>query len=278
MTTVLVTGATGTIGRRLAQHLLAMGASVRCLTRDRNRADLPSGVEIAEGDLRDPGSLGPACEGVDAAHLITFAGDAYAPIEDGEAIVSSLAQAGATRVTLLVGDSEESPLERAAKRSDLEWTALIPVEFMANMLDWAAGARLGRVEEGFADVPSTVVHESDVASVAAHVLLRGGEHERALWITGPEALTVRERVRIIAEATGNPLTLIALSEAEVQRRWREYGYSEDDISYMTGVKTEPPLASRVPTDTVHRVTGRAPHTFSAWAEEHVREFMPASRD
>lgn len=270
--TILVTGATGNVGSHLVRHLLDLGEAVRCLTRDPAKASFPEGAEAVEGDLSDPSTLPPALEGVTRAHLITFAGDDYTPIPNGESLVTQFTKAGVSRVTMLKGDVDATPIETAVAESSLEWTTLAPVEFMANMLEWVDGVQKGRVEEGFVDVPSTVVHESDIASVAAHVLVGGGYAGETLWITGPQALTVRERVEIIQEVTGKHVDLVALSPEEVQAQWRSYGFSDDDIAYMTQMKTEPPMAARVPQDTVRTVTGREPLTFREWATENRTAF------
>ena len=266
--TILITGATGTVGGHLVKHLLDLGAAVRCLTRNPANAQFSDGVEVVQGDLRDPDTLGPAFDGVTAAHLITFAGDDFAPITDGETIVARLQAAGAARVTMLTGDTKASPIEQSVAASSLEWTSLAPVEFMANMLEWVDGFRAGEIEEGFVDVPSTVVHESDIARVAAHVLVDGGYDKETMWITGPEALTVRERVEVIQDVTGKAVDLVSLRTEEIQGQWRSYGFSEDDIAYMTQMKTDPPEAAKIPQETVRRVTGQDALTFRDWVIEH----------
>src|SRR5690625_1885678 len=149
--TTLVTGATGNVGRYLVGHLLGLGVNVRCLSRDPARASFPAEAEVVKGDLGDPATLAAALHGVDSAHLITFAGSDYAPITHGNEIARQLRAAGATRVTVLKGDIAESPIEEAVRDHGLGWTALAPVEFMANMLEWAPGVRSGRLEEGFVD-------------------------------------------------------------------------------------------------------------------------------
>lgn len=270
--TVLVTGATGNVGTYLVQHLLDLGANVRCLTRDPSRASFPDSVEVLKGDLADPATLEAAFDGVEAVHLITFAGNDYTPIPNGKAIVQELTDAGVKRVTVLKGDTEESPIEIAVRESPLEWAALAPVEFMANMLGWVDGVRTGKIEEGFVDMPSTVVHESDIAAVAAHVLVKGGHHRQTLWITGPQALTVRERVDIIQDVTGQRVELEPLSTAAIQEQWRSYGLTDDDVEYMTLMKTNPPEAAKVPQDTTRTVTGQEPLTFRDWVLEHRAAF------
>lgn len=269
--TILVTGATGNVGRHLVQHLLELGQEVRCLTRNPEKAQLPPGAEVVAGDLLDPATLDDALAGITGAHLITFAGGDYTPIPGGEEILRRLEDAGATRVTVLKGDAEESAIEQAARLSPVESTVLAPVEFMANMLEWADGVRAGRIEEGFVDVPSTVIHEADIAAVAAHVLINGGHNDETLWITGPEALTVRERVDIINQALDLNVDLVPLDDSAIQEQWRSYGFTEDDVAYMTMVKTDPPEAARVPQETVWTVTGRQPRTFQDWVLDHRQE-------
>lgn len=270
--TVLVTGATGNVGQYLVGHLLDLGADVRCLTRDPSRASFPDTVEVVQGDLTDPSTLHAAFDGVEAVHLITFAGNDYTPIPNGEAIVQKLTDAGVQRATVLTGDTEQSPIETAVRDSALEWTGLAPVEFMANMLEWADGIRTGTIEEGFVDMPSTVVHESDIAAVAAHALVNGGHHGKTLWITGSEALTVRERLDIIRDVTGQSIDLTPLSTEAIHEQWRAYGFTDDDIEYMTLMKTNPPEAATVPHGTIRTVTGRDPLTFRDWVLEHKAEF------
>lgn len=269
--TILVTGATGNVGRHLVQHLLDLGANVRCLTRNPEKAQLPPGAQVVTGDLLDPATLDDALDGITGAHLITFAGSDYTPITGGEEILHRLDDSGATRVTVLKGDAEESSIEQAARLSNVESTVLAPVEFMANMLEWSEGVRAGHIEEGFVDVPSTVVHEADIAAVAAHVLVNGGHSRKTLWITGPEALTVRERVDIINEALDLTVDITPLDVTAIQQQWRSYGFSEEEVAYMTMVKTNPPEAARVPQDTVLTVTGRTPLTFRDWVLEHQQE-------
>ena len=88
--TVLVTGATGTIGRRVVDHLLAAGATgVRTLTADPRRAALPAGVEVVVGHLRRPDTVAPALVGVDRTHL--------APVPETAAEVLDLAMAAGGR-------------------------------------------------------------------------------------------------------------------------------------------------------------------------------------
>src|SRR5690606_26013376 len=98
---ILVTGATGTVGRQVVSELLARGHAVRALTRDAARAGgFPAGVEVVQGDLTEPESLTAALEGITGLHLITFGGPYFAPLETGPRILELARAAGVQRITV----------------------------------------------------------------------------------------------------------------------------------------------------------------------------------
>lgn len=272
--TILVTGATGNIGRPLVEQLLAAGHRVRALTRDPVRAGLPDAAEVVAGDLADASTLAAAFEGVDAAHLITFDGATYGPLTNGEEIVALAVGAGVRRVTLLAGDLDESPLEQAVAASPLEWVRLAPVEFMSNTLEWAESIRTeGVVREAFPEARSALVHDADVAAVAAVALTEDGHHGHEYWITGPEALTIRQRVHILGDVLGREVRFVELSRDEVVARWRGEGYSDSDIEFFLQMRTDPPEAGRTVRRTVEEVTGVPARTFAQWVEENAAAFL-----
>nr|BFE78436.1 hypothetical protein GCM10020093_010370 [Planobispora longispora] len=172
--TFLVTGATGTVGRLVVEELLAAGRPVRALTRNPAEAGLPEGVEVVAGDLARLDSLAGVFDGVEAAHLINFAGDDYRPLPDGAGLVKLITEAGVRRVTVL-GGRAEGDLEQALAAADVEWTLLEPVEFMSNTLRWWSQTikTEGVIKEPFGDRLSALVHERDIAAVAATVLAEG---------------------------------------------------------------------------------------------------------
>ncbi|PZG36781.1 hydroxylase [Spongiactinospora gelatinilytica] len=271
--TILVTGATGNVGRPLVAELLAAGHPVRALTRNPAKADLPAGAEVVAGDLAGGSGLEAAFEGVTAAHLICFGGDDYAPLTNGEQIVSTAVRAGVRRVTVLKGDVDKSPLETAVEAGGLEWTYLAPVEFMSNTLEWAASIREeGTVREGFAEARSAMIHDSDIASVAAVALTGDGHAGQEYWLTGPEALTMPERVRVLSEVLGREIRFVELSRDEMIARWRAEGYGDGDIEFFLTVRTDPPITGDLVLPTVEKVTGRPARTFAQWVREHAAVF------
>ncbi|WNF27907.1 NAD(P)H-binding protein [Streptomyces sp. C11-1] len=270
--TILVTGATGTVGRRVVEQLLERGEHVRALTRDPARAELPEGVDVVRGDLTDPASLESALDGVTGLHLITFGGALFAPLETGEEILALARKAGVRRVTVLNGGGE-TPMETAVRASGLAWTVVMPVEFMANALEWAPGIKAeGVVREPYVGRLSAMVHESDIGAVAAVALTEDGHAGRAYLVTGPQVLTVGDKVAAIAAARGADVELVELTEEQALESWRANGMPEDVIGFLIDVYRDTPPEGRTVIDTVQQVTGRPARTFAQWAREHAEHF------
>ncbi|MGW0333201.1 NAD(P)H-binding protein [Streptomyces sp. NPDC003011] len=273
---ILVTGATGTVGRQVVAELLARGHGVRALTRDASRAAFPEGVEVVQGDLTAPDSLAPALEGVTGLHLITFGGPYFAPLETGPRVLELARTAGVRRVTVLHGGGP-SPLEDVVRADDgVDWTVLMPVEFMANALEWADGiVASDEVREPFVARLSAMVHEGDIGAVAAVALTEEGHAGQEYVITGPELLTVGDKVAAMAAARGREIALVELTEEQAVAQWRAAGRPEDLIGFLLEVYANTPEVGRTVLDTVEKVTGHPARAFAQWAAEHADTFMAA---
>ena len=272
---ILVTGATGQVGRHLVTQLHETGHTVRALTRNPANAELPAGVEAVAGDLTDIRSLETAFEGMDAIHLITFGGDEGEDLTNGTEIVQLAERHGISRATVLGGWSPTS-IEEALATSSISWTILQPAEFMGNALDLAPEVRASHTVSMLANYPSAVVHEADIAGVAATALTADGHGCKAYPLTGPEALTPAQRTRLLADATGEPIEFVQLSEEAERKRLRGYGYDEGYVEFGIQLATNPPEAADTILPTIEEVTGRRPRTFAQWANEHADQFRAAS--
>lgn len=258
---VLVTGATGKAGGATMRALLDRGAEVRALVRDPARADLPGAVEVVRGDLAEPGT---AFDDVDAAFVLSAVADSDT--------AAHAEKAGVRRVVLLWA-GYRGPVEQAFAATDIEWTALQPASFLGNTLVWAdAIAERGEVAEPFVDVTETMVHEDDIGSVAATVLLEGGHAGRTYELTGREPVSVRDRVDALAEALGAPVTLRELTEDEARRRWRADGYDDGLVDALVGWMKRPAAERTRVSPEVERILGRPPLTFADWVPDHLDAF------
>jgi uncharacterized protein YbjT (DUF2867 family) len=270
--TILITGATGNVGRHLVGQLVDAGYGVRALTRKAAKAQLPAGAQVVEGDLTKPETLARAMEGVVALHLINFGGDDYARLQRGQEIVALAERAGVKRVTVLLG-GEKGELEQAVEASSLAWTFLQPVEFMSGVLDFAPTIRTGEVVKvPFASRRSAMVHDADSASVAAVALTQAGHGRQTYTITGGEVLTPRDMIRIIGEVLGRTILVKELDEAEAITEWRSAGMSEEVIEFMLWVYGNTPPIGYTVVPTVQQVTRRPPRTLRQWVEENAEKF------
>jgi uncharacterized protein YbjT (DUF2867 family) len=269
---ILVTGATGTVGGLLVKQLVAAGHQVAALTRNAARANFPAGVEVVVGDLASPESLAPAFEGITGLHLINFDGATFSSLQSGAEIVALAKEAGVQRVTLLLG-GEKGSVQEALEASDLCWTYIQPLEFMSNMVEWADSiCAEGVVREPYGHRRTAIVHEADIAAVAAVALVEEGHGGKSYTISGPEVMTPPKMVAAIGKAIGRELKFVELSEAQAIARWQEAGFSDEVIEFFRWVHGNTPELGYTVQPTVEEVTGRPARTFAQWAEEHADLF------
>ncbi|MFI8320660.1 NAD(P)H-binding protein [Streptomyces sp. NPDC085529] len=275
---ILVTGATGNIGRALLKELHARGVEpLRGLTRDAARAVMPDGVEAVEGDLAEPASLQPALNGVRSLFLVSRVGS------DG-GILAAARQAGVEHVVLVssitvqthphLGPAAENlEVEELLKESGMAWTILRPTQFASNALMWAAAIR-GRetVRAPYAETALPTIHPADIASVARVALTEPGHRGRTYALTGPEPVTARQQVEAVAAALGREVPFAEISRREAHARMVEVFGSEaaDAVLDVTGGDVNAEL-SKVRT-TVAEVTGAPARPFRQWAVENADAF------
>ncbi|WP_058041214.1 NmrA family NAD(P)-binding protein [Streptomyces roseifaciens] len=268
--TTLVTGATGNTGRHVVAELVRRGERVRALTRNPAAAAgrFPAEVELVAGTHTAPERLDAAFDGVSRLHITVTAGLA----EVGPELVRRAVGAGVRRITVVWGGGE-GPVEQAVAESGVEWTRLEPQEFMSNTLNWIESVRAeGIVREPY-DFPSALVHEADIAAVAAVALLDDGHAGRAYNLTGPESLTPRERIAILSRAIRRDIDFVPITHEQALDRLMATGVPRADAEYVIGWYSAPSEASTTVVDTVKQVTGRPARTFAQWAAEHAERFQ-----
>jgi uncharacterized protein YbjT (DUF2867 family) len=264
---ILVTGATGNIGRLVVDELLKAGATqVRALTNHPEKAALPPEVEVVRGYLGRVETLPAAFEGVERMYL--------APLESTvREVVALAAEAGVQYIVDVSGpkDSWWAPVATAVEESGVAWTHLGPGEFMDNRLMWAEQIRtIGQVRDGYPNAANAPIDLGDIAAVAATALLQDGHAGKEYELTGPETLTRAEMVRQIGVALGRDVPYVELSHDDAIAAL-EPSMGEFARWYIDGMRdlTEQPQQA---TTTVQEVTGRPGTTFAQWAAKNVGEF------
>ncbi|WP_030414742.1 SDR family oxidoreductase [Streptomyces sp. NRRL S-1448] len=284
---IVVTGATGNIGRRLVDRLLADGAAVRALTRDPARAQLPAGAEVVRADLTGSAAdFVPLLDGADALFLNLAAGGDRAAL----ALVEAAAKAGVRRIVLnssmAVTDTPadetnfiarmHATLERAVRDSGLEWTFVRGGNYATNALSWAPAIRdSGVVRDAHPGAQGVPVHEADLADVAAVALLdRTGTHNgQAYLVTGPEPLTVADQVAEIGRAIGRETRVEQITEEAAAEAMSGPHLPKEaalELVRMFGSTVDAPAFPI--SDAVERVTGHPARTFAQWARDHAGDF------
>lgn len=283
---ILVTGATGTIGRELVRLLAGEGRQVRAMTRQHTPAPpLPDGVDVVRADFADPDALASVMAGVRAVFLLSPPGPW---VVQHDAAVLAAARAGGVRTVVklsAIGTGDDNlaevgdwhlPGERAVRDSGLGWTVLRPSSFASNALQWAHAIRAG------APVPNPtgtgtqgVVDPLDVAEVAARALTQPGHAGQVYTLTGPELLSVPDQVERLGEAVGRPLATVGLTPSEYAGQLRAAGLDPAFVEVaVAGARLVAGGGNAVLTPDVERVTGHPASPFTDWAGRHRAAFRP----
>lgn len=280
---ILVTGATGTVGRAVIDGLLELGAPVRALVRRPETAGLPAGVEVVRGDLGEPESLVPALRGVESVFLLSSGPEL--PKHDAN-IAAAAADSGVSRIVKLSSgragdDAANDPIpmwhragEDAVRASGIAWTMVRPLGFMSNALHWAPGIRAAdTVRAPFGQGRIAVVDPVDIAAVAVRSLVEQGHSGRVYTLSGPQPLSPGEQTDILAEVLGRPLRYVETSADESRSAIIGFGVSPEMADAITALRaTALESFTSVVHPTVEQVTGRPPRGFRDWALAHRAEF------
>ncbi|MFI5687086.1 SDR family oxidoreductase [Streptomyces sp. NPDC051636] len=277
---IVVTGATGNVGRTLVRLLAEAGEGtgerVTGVARRITEADVPPGVRAVAADLGEAESLRPALEGARALFLLVAG-------EDPEGIVGAAKAAGVRGLVLLSSlgagtrpqvYAHAARFEAAVRESGLQWTILRSGGLASNAFAWAEPVRRHRTAAApFADVGLPFVDPDDVAAVGAAVLRSEGPvHAGATYtLTGPAPTTPRERAAAIAEALGEPVRFVEQTREEAEAQMAAF-MPLPVVRGTLAVLGDPTPEERQVRPDVERVLGRAPRTFAEWAVRNAGAF------
>lgn len=280
----LVFGATGNIGSRVAERLIARGERPSVYVRNAKKAKELFGdrVDIHRGDLEKPrSSLMPALAGVEGVFLVTDGPD----LEVRDRVVADAAKSAGVRHLVKLSTLDvhtgvgtgpwHARGEIAIRESGVTFTFIQSSGFMLNALGWSHTIRkLGVLRTSTGKGRIAFIHPDDIADVATAALITRDHDNQSLIISGPEALSYGEMAAIIGGAIGKRVRFEEISDEEAYAgvvRWAGKGPYADALVDIWRAVREGRLATV--TDEVRRVLGRKPISFKRWAEENAEAFQ-----
>jgi len=282
---ILITGATGTVGRAVLEEVRKTGKPLKAMYRSAEDAKkAPAGVGAVIADFADKGSLNAALQGVDTVFLVC---SPIPQLVELESNVIDASKANGVRHVVLnsamgAGDYPKSfpgwhrKVEDKLKASGLHYTILRPNGFMQNIVMYNAPSirAQGAFFAAMGQAKTCVIDVRDVASVAAKALVPPAEHARRTYeLNGPEALSNAEIAAKISRVAGRPVQYVDIPEAAQRKAMLDAGMPEWQVTallqlqeyYVTGKCAEV-------TDVLPKLLGRAPIRLEQFLDENKDSF------
>jgi uncharacterized protein YbjT (DUF2867 family) len=280
---VLVTGATGTIGRDVAKQLSGRGVSVRAGVRDKAKARKQFGADIAlvPFDFENERTFSEALEGVEKIFLLP----PLLPnqLEVMNAFVDAAKRTGVRHIVKLsaIGiDDETQPMaikghaanEQHIRESGLEFTFLRPNSFMQNFITYFP-PRDGAIYLPWGNGTASFVDTRDIAGVAAKVLTSEGHGGRIYTLTGPATLGIAEVALILSEMTGREFKYVDVPEPAARDGMLQAGVPpwQAELVLELHAVNKQNRWSAVTSD-IEKITGTPPIDFAQFARDHADKF------
>jgi len=283
-TPILVTGATGTIGREVVKQLRERGRAVRILTRDAAKGPmLGEDVEVVVGELGRPETLERAFSNIESAFILSS--NQGGPNAAWESNAFHAAQrAGVAQIVKLSGRGADSfnagsllgrehvQSETELRALDIRWTILRAGFFASNFLHDFPVAKLVVLGLPAGTGKDCPIDPSDIGAAAAEVLTTQGHDGKIYELSGPDLLSYGEMVAEISNAIGRPLQYADAPPAAFRAAMIGFGAPEPVadalVQYFTAVKD----GSVTVSPDFARLMGRPSRSFAEWVKNNVELF------
>src|SRR6266446_10489952 len=280
---VLLTGATGTIGRDVARQLSGKGVSVRAGVRDQAKArkQFGSNIAITPFDFENKKTFSEALEGVEKVFLLP----PLLPnqMEVMNVFVDAAKRAGVRHIVKLsaIGvDDETQPTavkwhganERHIRESGVAYTFLRPNSFMQNFITYFP-PRNGAIYLPWGNGTASFVDTRNIASVAAEVMTSHGHEEKIYTLTGPAALGIADVARILSEAAGREFKYVDVPEDAARDGMLQAGvpkWQAEALMELHAINKQSRWSAV--TSDIEKVTGNPPTDFAQFAHDHADKF------
>lgn len=276
---LLITGASGTIGKELVKQLQARGADFAVMSS--RPAAVVGGIPAVQGDFADGASLRQAFAGVQTLFLlfpftpesVDLARNAVeAAKASGVKHIVRSSGAGAQAGSPVAVADLQGRIDAMIERSGIAYTLLRPAGFMQNWVNFHAGQiKAGSYAAAHGDAAIAMVDVRDIAEVAAVILTNPAAHAgRTYTLTGGEALSTGEQVAMISRAIGRPVRYEAISAEQAEAALRGWGLPPAQIALYSSLAHvyRQGWAAGLSAD-VQTLTGHAPRSFADFVREHA---------
>ena len=283
---ILITGASGNVGKEVLKQAVASGAKVRAAFQAANKAaTAPSGVEIATVDYNQPETLRAALKGIDKVFLVGPPAQNLVALE--RKAVDTIKQAGGAHIVKLsamggraaIYPRQHAESEDYIKSTGVPYTFLRPNGFMQNLVNYNAqtintqNAFYGCQGEG----KVSHIDLRDVAEVAVKALTEDRHQGKIYTLTGPRALTNAELAQILSDDLGREIRYVDLPAEQFKQALVGAGLPEWSANALLDLQQlyRNGGASAVTND-VEQVLGRRPNSFEQFSRDYKAAFQRAA--
>jgi uncharacterized protein YbjT (DUF2867 family) len=282
---ILITGATGSIGRHLVHRLRQQHVPMRALVRDPDRGRALN-CDLVVGDYDNPESIAAAMPGIDRVFLCSPGAQPVSGpqpmIAQETAVIDAAVRAGVRRVVKvsvwharpggLLAEGAHGEIEARLEASGLDWSILQPSGFMQNFRTGTGTfGSDGNFLGAYGPARVSYIDCADIAACTA-VLLSTNRGSRQLYVlTGPEALTHTEIAARLSEAHGRTVSYVDLSPEDWAATLVAQGLPDQFAADLAAFHTEVAAGSLAETTTaVEDLIGRPATTFSEFLAREQR--------
>ncbi|MCQ4211690.1 NmrA family NAD(P)-binding protein [Streptomyces longispororuber] len=282
---ILVTGATGSIGKSLVGRLSQNGVEFRALVRDEAKGRA-LGCDFVVGDFDDRDSLTAALEGADRLFLNgpgaePVNGEQQPMIRRQKSVIDAALKAGVTHVVKVsvwharqgakLSQGAHWEIDEYLKASGLDWSLLHPAGFMQNFIAPSAFAPDGSLLSSYGDTPVAHIDCHDIAACGAALLTGATGRGESFVLTGSEALTDAEVAERMSSALGRAVGRVELPADSLAEAIRAQGLPTECAEDLAVLVEEVAAGSQAaPTTTVRAITGRPARTFDDFLSANLQ--------
>jgi uncharacterized protein YbjT (DUF2867 family) len=283
---ILITGASGNVGKTVLQEVAKSGAKHRAMYRSAaEAAKAPAGTEAVIADFAKPETLNAALQNVESVYLVCSPIPELVQLESN--MIDACVAAGVEHVVqnsaLGAGDYDKSfpswhrKVEERLKGTRLSWTILRPNSFHQNVVGFFAPTirTQGVFYNSMRDSKNSFLDVRDIAVVAARALA-GGEHAGKIYeLNGPEAIDYTKLARKISKAAGREVKYLDIPIDAQRKALLEQGMPEWLVAALLDLQQFYLSGEGGETDgLLRRLLGRAPISMDEFLKENAAEFRP----